>query len=115
MRQSVHNTNLSEGRASFNPHKRFPQEYWRLPVFRTASAATLLCFASLSTVLADPAKIEEKLLSENQAKGINTTPAAPVDDLGFARRICLDLVGRIPTGKEIKTFLSWPEEERRQG
>jgi hypothetical protein len=83
-------------------------------VIRTAFVATLLCFASLSTVLADPGTIEEKLLSENQAKGINTTPAAPVDDLGFARRICLDLVGRIPTGKEIKTFLAWPENERRQ-
>ena len=83
-------------------------------MFRTASAATLLCFASLSTVLADPAKIEQKLLSENQAKGINTAPADPVDDLGFARRICLDLVGRIPTGKEINAFLSWPERERRQ-
>jgi hypothetical protein len=76
--------------------------------------ATLLCFATLSTVLADPATIEDKLLSENQAKGINTAPAGPVDDLGFARRLCLDLVGRIPTGKEIKTFLSWPENERRQ-
>lgn len=83
-------------------------------MIRTAFVATLLCFASLSTVLADPGTIEEKLLSENQAKGINTTPAAPVDDLGFARRICLDLVGRIPTGKEIKTFLAWPENERRQ-
>lgn len=83
-------------------------------MIRTAFVATLLCFASLSTVLADPGTIEEKLLSENQAKGINTAPAAPVDDLGFARRICLDLVGRIPTGKEIKTFLAWPENERRQ-
>jgi len=83
-------------------------------VIRLGSLATLLCFATLSTVLADPATIEDKLLSENQAKGINTAPAGPVDDLGFARRLCLDLVGRIPTGKEIKTFLSWPENERRQ-
>ncbi|MCP4944958.1 MAG: DUF1553 domain-containing protein [Planctomycetaceae bacterium] len=83
-------------------------------MIRTAFVATLLCFACLSTVLADPGTIEEKLLSENQAKGIYTAPAAPVDDLGFARRICLDLVGRIPTGKEIKTFLAWPENERRQ-
>ena len=83
-------------------------------MIRTASAAILLCFASLSTVLADPGTLEEKLLRENQAKGINTNPAAPVDDLGFARRLCLDLVGRIPTGKEIKTFLSWPANERRQ-
>jgi len=83
-------------------------------VIRTAFVATLLCFACLSPILADPGTIEEKLLSENQAKGIDTAPAAPVDDLGFARRICLDLVGRIPTGKEIKTFLAWPENERRQ-
>lgn len=83
-------------------------------MIRLGSLATLLCFATLSTVLADPATIEDKLLSENQAKGINTAPAGHVDDLGFARRLCLDLVGRIPTGKEIKTFLSWPENERRQ-
>ncbi len=83
-------------------------------MIRTASVATLLCFASLSTVLADPGTIEEKLLSENQGKGITTKPAAPVDDLGFARRVCLDLVGRIPTGKEIKRFQAWPENERRQ-
>ena len=83
-------------------------------VIRTASLVAILCFASHTTAFADPDTVEDKLLSENQAKGINTAPAARVDDLGFARRLCLDLVGRIPTGKEIKTFLAWPEQERRQ-
>ena len=64
--------------------------------------------------MADPNTVEKTLLSENHEKGITTAPAGPVDDLGFARRICLDLVGRIPTGKEIKTFLAWPESERRE-
>lgn len=83
-------------------------------MIRPASIAAILLFVGMTTVQADPGTIEKTLLSENEARGISTAPAAPVDDLGFARRICLDLVGRIPTGKEIKTYLAWPEKERRQ-
>ena len=42
-------------------------------VIRTASCVAILFFVSLSTALADPGTVEDKLLSENQAKGINTT------------------------------------------
>ena len=83
-------------------------------VIRLLPIAALLWIVSLSTAWADPSTLEEKLLSENRSLGVETPPAAPVDDLGFARRVCLDLVGRIPTGKEIKTFLAWPPQERRQ-
>lgn len=83
-------------------------------MIRAVSVAAILCFVSLTTAHADPGTVEDKLLAENHAKGIHTAPVAPVDDLGFARRVCLDLVGRIPTGKEIKTFMAWPHLERRQ-
>lgn len=83
-------------------------------MIRNAAAVAILCLLSTSAAIADPNTVEKTLLSENHAKGITTAPAGPVDDLGFARRICLDLVGRIPTGKEIKTFLAWPENERRE-
>ncbi len=83
-------------------------------VIRAVSVAAMLCIVSLTTAHADPGTVEDKLLAENHTKGIRTAPVAPVDDLGFARRVCLDLVGRIPTGKEIKTFMAWPHLERRQ-
>ena len=83
-------------------------------MIRNASAVAILCLLTASAAIADPNTVEKTLLSENKAKGITTAPADTVDDLGFARRICLDLVGRIPTGKEIKTFLAWPESERRE-
>jgi hypothetical protein len=83
-------------------------------VIRAVLAAAIFGFVGMLPAQADPGTLEAKLIAENQGKGIHTEPAAPVDDLGFARRVCLDLVGRIPTGKEIKTYMAWPEQERRQ-
>lgn len=39
--------------------------------------------------------------------------AAQVDDLGFLRRIYVDLIGRIPTNAEIQKFQAQPVTERR--
>lgn len=83
-------------------------------VIRLIPVAALFWLISLSTLWADPSTLEEKLLTENRSLGIETPPAAPVDDFGFARRVCLDLLGRIPTGKEVNTFLAWPQQDRRQ-
>jgi hypothetical protein len=83
-------------------------------VIRLIPVAALFWLISLSTLWADPSTLEEKLLTENRSLGVETPPAAPVDDLGFARRVCLDLLGRIPTGKEVNTFLAWPQQDRRQ-
>ena len=83
-------------------------------MIRLIPVAALFWLISLSTLWADPSTLEEKLLTENRSLGVETPPAAPVDDLGFARRVCLDLLGRIPTGKEVNTFLAWPQQDRRQ-
>ncbi|MDE0867299.1 MAG: DUF1553 domain-containing protein, partial [Rubripirellula sp.] len=83
-------------------------------MIRLIPVAALFWLISLSTLWADPSTLEEKLLTENRSLGIETPPAAPVDDFGFARRVCLDLLGRIPTGKEVNTFLAWPQQDRRQ-
>jgi hypothetical protein len=48
------------------------------------------------------ARIDEFLARHWQTKGI--TPAAPVDDPTFLRRITLDLAGRIPTRDEATAF-----------
>ena len=40
-------------------------------------------------------------------------PAAPADDATFARRVYLDLVGRIPTVAEARAFLDDPAADKR--
>jgi len=54
----------------------------------------------------------DRLLAQHNA-GRKIQEAATVDDLGFLRRVYLDLVGRIPTDKEIQRFLALPAKERR--
>lgn len=42
------------------------------------------------------------------------TPNPALDDAGFVRRVHLDLLGRIPTEKEIADFFAAPASERRE-
>lgn len=58
-------------------------------------------------------EVDEILKQENLENGVQLTPVGRVEDLGFARRLSLDLTGRIPTGKEIAEYLKWPESQRR--
>ncbi len=44
----------------------------------------------------------------------NITPARPCDDAAFARRVYLDLAGRIPSLDELRQFLAGPRIDRRQ-
>jgi mono/diheme cytochrome c family protein len=54
----------------------------------------------------------DTLLSESwQQRGI--TPAPPLSDAAWCRRIYLDLAGRIPTAAEVTSFLQQPAETRR--
>ena len=46
-------------------------------------------------------------------KRAGATPANPVDDNGYVRRVHLDLVGRIPTDAERARFLADPAKDKR--
>ena len=72
-----------------------------------------LLFAVVFVSDSGAANLDEILAAENKSNQVTAEPADLVDDLGFARRVCLDLTGRIPTGKEIAAYLKWPEQERR--
>lgn len=62
----------------------------------------------LLSVVAVPAASIDALLSEAwQQHGI--VPAPVCDDATFLRRISLDLIGRIPTTKELSSFLAQPD------
>ncbi len=68
-----------------------------------------------------PAEIYEKLPRNNfiddlvwrklQALGI--IPSEPVDDAKFLRRVHLDLIGRLPTPEEARTFLADSDPDKR--
>ena len=70
--------------------------------------ATALCLCAVQA-----GQLDETLAKENADQGVELKPVDLVDDLGFARRVCLDLAGRIPTGKEVSAYLKWPAKERR--
>src|SRR5438067_603239 len=80
---------------------------WRL---WGATGVFLMLVGSLSA--AEPAAQIDRLIKDENA-GRKITEAPLVDDLGFLRRAYLDLVGRIPTEKEIQSFLALPAKDRR--
>ena len=77
----------------------------------TLSACLLVSLVFTSSLAANG--VDQTLAKENATKGVTDKAVDRVDDLGFARRVCLDLAGRIPTGKEIARYLKWPQDQRR--
>ncbi len=80
---------------------------------KTQIGAFVAFFLFFLSPNAPAATFDDVLAAENKAASVTAEPVAVVDDLGFARRLCLDLTGRIPTGKEIAAYLKWPQNERR--
>ncbi len=70
-------------------------------------------FAAAVTSESHGAELDRVLLAENADQSVDLTPAPPVDDLTYLRRVTVDLIGRIPALDEIREFQSWPAEERR--
>ena len=63
----------------------------------------------------DPADASRMLdgLVEHILDSERITPTPPIDELAFLRRTTIDLIGRIPTSREIDEYLAWPAESRR--
>jgi hypothetical protein len=58
-----------------------------------------------------PAEVDRLLAAENSGKELTVAPT--VGDLGFLRRVTVDLIGRIPTAEEIREFEALPASTRR--
>jgi hypothetical protein len=87
-------------------------------VRRLAAALGVLALIASPLLAAPPdpgatAKAIDKLIADENGAHPKTLAAPAVEDLAFLRRVSLDLNGRIPTGKEIETYLAWPAAERR--
>ncbi|MCO5169999.1 MAG: DUF1549 and DUF1553 domain-containing protein [Planctomycetes bacterium] len=68
--------------------------------------------AARAEALAFAARIDGVLEREWAARGL--TPSPEVDDLAFARRLWLDLLGTVPSLEELRELEAWPPEGRRQ-
>jgi len=60
------------------------------------------------------ARIGHILDQENAKEHPGLPVAASIDDLGFLRKVTVDLIGRIPSYAEIGEFQKWPSSERRR-
>lgn len=69
---------------------------------------------STAADVAQPTALNKVLNAENEKLGLKLKPIELVDDLGYLRRVTVDLVGRIPTHDEVAEFQSWPASERRE-
>lgn len=56
------------------------------------------------------AMLDDLLRRENADTGVITT--AKINDVAFLRRSTIDLIGRIPTMKEVREYESWGKERR---
>ncbi len=83
--------------------------------FRGILTAFVATCGLLSVAAAAPPAhpVDEHLARENVARGVTLAPAPVVDDLGYLRRVYVDLVGRIPTQGEIDEYLAIPAAQRR--
>lgn len=73
----------------------------------TLSGAPLQRDVVINTAL----EIDELIIAAQKAKGI--TPNPVVDDATFVRRSYLNIIGRLPTADEARTFLKSKEEGKR--
>ncbi|MEK6234334.1 MAG: DUF1549 domain-containing protein, partial [Planctomycetales bacterium] len=56
----------------------------------------------------------DRVLRQENASAKVDFPATPVvNDLTYLRRVSVDLIGRIPTGEEIREYEAWPAKQRR--
>jgi hypothetical protein len=92
----------------------------RLRFGLTLTLVSGLLFVSAQRVVADellpPGQPIEQVIDsyiDATLKKQNIAPAPQVDDANLIRRVTLDLVGRIPTPLEIKTFVESKEPDKR--
>ena len=74
----------------------------------------VLCVSAVSAADQPPASgLDAVLQAENVERGVKHKPLPLIDDLGYLRRVTVDLIGRIPTTEEVRAFQALPAETRR--
>ncbi|WP_197442979.1 DUF1553 domain-containing protein [Lignipirellula cremea] len=68
----------------------------------------------LGTTVSQATELDRVLEQENRDKGVDLEAMPVIDDMTFLRRVYVDLIGRIPTGTEIRDFMNMPEAGRRE-
>ena len=90
-----------------------------LPLERSVDVKHTLyaCLGLLACVLSSTSwgnELDKIVAAENTAAGIKEQPLPIVNDQIFMRRIYVDLIGRIPTEKEVRDFAKQPPGDRRE-
>ena len=85
----------------------------KFSLFSCLAATLLLLPTHASQGAQDPISLQiDRLVAENyRAQGIKPNP--PISDEVFARRIYLDIIGRIPTQQELDAFLNAKSKTKR--
>ncbi|MCA9175311.1 MAG: DUF1553 domain-containing protein [Planctomycetales bacterium] len=73
-----------------------------------------LAIVTILPLSASATEVDRVLAAEHRSLNVKTAATPIVDDHTFLRRIYLDLIGRIPTGEEIREFEGWPRADRRE-
>ena len=71
-----------------------------------------LCFTLPIELVCSKTQVDDAIaLGNADKKGL--VHGEPMDDLAFLRKVSVDLIGRIPSDKEIRRYLQWNASERR--
>ena len=79
-----------------------------------AVSGVLLTLGSNASAEPTAKDLNRALTAENSKLGIEVKPREMVGDLGYLRRVSVDLIGRIPTRGEIDEYLATPAATRRE-
>lgn len=75
---------------------------------------SLLMLATLAGSARAAGRVDELIAEANKSAGLKLPMQPVVDDATFLRRIYVDMIGRIPTGDEVREFASMPAQGRRE-
>jgi len=96
-------------------HTRATQTFWTNPMIRRKLAPMMGLALAMAGGLISAASADAQVTVPTQSSIINEsmrkawadnklTPAKPATDLEFARRVFIDVIGRIPTSEEVRDF-----------
>jgi hypothetical protein len=97
------------------PGRRLLTSFKELKVKRIGFVCfSLLMLATLAGSARAAGRVDELIAEANKSAGLKLPMQPVVDDATFLRRIYVDMIGRIPTGDEVREFATMPAQGRRE-